>query len=72
MQCRWFHPYGDYLYKSSQVIQLEPNSVEGYYRIGIVYLKVDNYDQAKHAFELGLKYDPEDTRCHQALQLIQR
>jgi tetratricopeptide (TPR) repeat protein len=44
---------------------------KGYYRMGMVYLVAEEYDQANEAFKSGLTLDPNDDNCKRALQRIE-
>mmetsp|Transcript_24407 Transcript_24407/g.68436 ORF Transcript_24407/g.68436 Transcript_24407/m.68436 type:complete len:759 (-) Transcript_24407:41-2317(-) len=44
---------------AEKIIEMWPNEAEGYYRMGQIYLKTNNYKEAMVQFEYGLHQDPQ-------------
>ncbi|PIS47699.1 MAG: hypothetical protein COT17_02115 [Elusimicrobia bacterium CG08_land_8_20_14_0_20_51_18] len=51
-------------------ISIKINVVENYLKIGHLYSRIDNVDQAQAAFESALSLDPKNARAHFMLGLI--
>lgn len=60
------------LLDAKKVIELNPDSARGYYKIGMIYFKIEEYLQAEEAYKLGLKHDPNDEKCMRAIETIQK
>jgi Tfp pilus assembly protein PilF len=48
------------------------NSPDIYFLRGIIYLYNDNIDRAKKMFTEGLRFDPDDEKCHNALKNVKK
>jgi tetratricopeptide (TPR) repeat protein len=53
---------------AQQILRINPNIAEGYYRLGEVFFFAEQYQEAEESFKLGLKIDPNDEKCLEAIR----
>ena len=47
-----------------KVIALNPQHSESHMRMGVIYLKKKQLNEAKRSFLMSLKYDPQNLACY--------
>eukprot|EP00475_Leptophrys_vorax_P001296 TRINITY_DN106_c0_g1_i1.p1 TRINITY_DN106_c0_g1~~TRINITY_DN106_c0_g1_i1.p1 ORF type:complete len:578 (+),score=215.85 TRINITY_DN106_c0_g1_i1:41-1735(+) len=62
--------YQKALEDAEQCVSLAPSWVKGYSRKGLALFKLGKYDDAKKAYEEGLKYDPENEQLKEGIQSV--
>lgn len=59
--------FKDALEKIDQYLKVNPKDAEGFFIKGTCYLNINQYNLAKHAFEMALKLAPESTDARKGL-----
>eukprot|EP01114_Cavostelium_apophysatum_P018769 TRINITY_DN5882_c0_g1_i1.p1 TRINITY_DN5882_c0_g1~~TRINITY_DN5882_c0_g1_i1.p1 ORF type:complete len:962 (+),score=265.98 TRINITY_DN5882_c0_g1_i1:189-3074(+) len=60
--------FEDALGDATKIIELNPTSGEGFFRVGVVYFKVEEYEKAEEYYKMGLKCDPGHELCRKAIE----